>query len=147
MTEPLVIVESTTIALTPRPLDSYRSALLIRLTELMVNERLSEEYSVLHDTAAMDALGLLRAGGYQVAVYRPTGEQKTGMLFWGHGHAVTMTKWGDLVAREQGAVFISTPQKKHTAPTHLRHRFVTAGPLRLNARTVAAAANIHGRVA
>lgn len=147
MTDPLIVVESTTVALTPRPLDSYRPALLTRITELMVNERLSEEYSVLHDTAAMEALNLLRAGGFQVAVYRPTGEQKTGMLFWGHGFALTDVRWGELlVTREQGAVFITTPQKKHTAPTHMRHRFVTAGLLRLNARTVAAAAAIHGRV-
>lgn len=146
MTGPLIIVDSTTIAIAPKPLAAYRPTTLSRITELMVHDRLGEAYDVLHDTAAMDALGMLRAGGYRVAVYRPAGEQPTGMLFWGHGHALTTAKWGELLDREeQGAVFITGPSKRHQAPVHLRQRFVTSGPLRLNSRTIAAAANIHGR--
>lgn len=147
MTAPLIIVDSTTVALTPKPLAEYRPTTLSRITELMVHDRLAEEYGVLHDRAAMDALGLLRAGGYRVAVYRPAGEQPTGLLFWGHGFALTDVKWTDLLDREQGAAFIAGPSKKHQAPFHLRNRFVTAGPLRLSSRTIAAAANIHGRSA
>lgn len=146
MTSPLIIVDSTTVALTPKPLAAYRPALLNRVTELMMNGRLGEEYEVLHDTGAMDALGLLRAGGYRIAIYRPAGEQRVGMLFWGNGFALTDVKWTDLLDREQGAVFITGPTKKHQAPVHLRKRFVTAGPLRLSSRTIAAAASIHGRV-
>lgn len=144
MTAPLIVIDSTTVAITPKRLADYRPTTLSRITELMVHDRLGEEYEVLHDRAAMDALSLLRSGGYRIAIYRPAGEQKVGMLFWGHGFTLTDMKWGALLD-EQGAVFITGPSKRHQAPVHLRQRFVTSGPLRLNTRTIAAAANIHAR--